>query len=177
MIWAELKKILSEDYYNMARSSPVMTVDREPKILETSSGGETAVKKKPTKKTKATKKSTTKKTAKRGGNVVSRSTKKSRKVSSKGSASKKSNLVRAEGDQCFWVHEGPILSDLSDLHSALSVMTSYQFNHHTEGERNDFANWVEFVLGEQELADALRRSHSRTGCVRVVKQSLAKFNV
>lgn len=67
-------------------------------------------------------------------------------------------LARAEGAQCFWVTNGTILSDLVELRDALEHMEDEIFSYHVKGKRNDFANWIEFVLGDTELAAALRKT-------------------
>jgi hypothetical protein len=73
-------------------------------------------------------------------------------------ASKKQKriLARAEGPQCFWVTDGTIIADLVELSAALKTMERDVFAHHVNAERNDFADWVEWVLGDSELAEMSR---------------------
>lgn len=82
-------------------------------------------------------------------------------------------LAKAQGSQCFWVNEGPILSDLVELAEALDSMTSETYTYHVGTTRNDFADWVEYVLGDTELASLLRGSkkprQARTIVVRRLK--------
>jgi hypothetical protein len=56
----------------------------------------------------------------------------------------------------FWVHEGPVFSSLKDMAAALPKLTAQSFAHHVNEAKNDFADWVEFVVGDKELADAVR---------------------
>jgi hypothetical protein len=71
-------------------------------------------------------------------------------------ASPKRVLARAEGAQCFWVNDGQILADLGEFSTALKKMAQDTFTYHVDGSRNDFADWIEFVLGDTELATELR---------------------
>lgn len=71
--------------------------------------------------------------------------------------STKKELRIALPQNCFWVHGGPILSDLQELHDGLKKeITHEQFTHHVNGERNDFADWVEGTLGDAACAKSLR---------------------
>lgn len=65
-------------------------------------------------------------------------------------------LVSAEGPQCFWATNGAIISNLVELRDALDAMEAEVFEHHVTEKKNDFADWVEFVLGDTELAAKLR---------------------
>lgn len=120
--------------------------------------------------TAKTKKTTTRKRAVKATSKKKVSTKKrshTKKVSNK------KKLICATGTNCFWVNNGPILRDLVELERALDTMTEKIFSHHVSGSRNDFADWVEHVLKDQETAAALRRSKkpktARTVVVRQLK--------
>ncbi len=83
-------------------------------------------------------------------------------------------LRHAPTDQAFWVTDGQILNNLLDLESALSAMEKAVFSHHVTKEKNDFADWVEYVLEESECAQALRKARTQkpahTVVVRYVKR-------
>jgi len=119
-----------------------------------------ATAKKQTRKT-AAKKSSKKTTAKKGA----RASKKEGKQP----------LVHATGKECFWVHNGPVLTNLMDLHEALSQMDVESYEYHAKGETNDFAEWVERVLGDNTCASALRRAKKQATAVTVVKRHLARY--
>ncbi len=80
------------------------------------------------------------------------------KVAKKPAGKAKRVLARAEGAQCFWVTDGKILSDLVEFRDALKAMEADVFSYHVKGKKNDFANWVEFVLGDTELAGMIRKT-------------------
>lgn len=82
-------------------------------------------------------------------------------------------LVQAQGEQCFWTHNGAIISTLIDLSNLLTSIQDDIFKYHVKKDKNDFADWVEFVLGDAELAGSLRASRTpksaRTHVVRRLK--------
>lgn len=65
-------------------------------------------------------------------------------------------LARAEGPQCFWVRDGSVLADLVELEQVLEHMAGDVFSYHVSEGRNDFADWIEFVLGDTELSAMIR---------------------
>lgn len=82
-------------------------------------------------------------------------------------------VVVAPPEKCFWVHYGPVLKDLRELRDALEGQISEaQFTHHVGPHGNDFANWVEQVLGEATCARGLRRARSVSDALRAVETAL-----
>ena len=68
----------------------------------------------------------------------------------------------------FNLYRGGALRDLFDLYSALSRIDEEQFGHHSNPDRNDFADWVEVVFGERSVAEDMRQAGSREamrGCL------------
>ncbi len=65
-------------------------------------------------------------------------------------------LVCAEGDQCFWTTDGKVIANLVELKDALSTMGKEIFEYHVTSEKNDFADWIQYVLGDTELATKIR---------------------
>ena len=50
-----------------------------------------------------------------------------------------------------------VLKTLDDLSEAINLIDPETFQKHVNGEKNDFANWVQHVFGETQLADDLRK--------------------
>lgn len=83
-------------------------------------------------------------------------------------------LVRAPADKVFWVWQGGTIADLEELGAALEGgMTDEQFAHHVGPHRNDFARWVEEVLGNTECAAALRQARTRAQAASAVAEILS----
>lgn len=76
------------------------------------------------------------------------------------------------GNDCFWVHEGPVICSLSELAQALGEMNQEQYQHHVSHEKNDFANWVEDIFEDQKLARQLRRAPNQRECQKVIMRRL-----
>lgn len=122
----------------------------------------------PTSSTKRTVKKqaskTVKKTAKK---VASRTSKKTPDFKA---------LVCAYDGECFWSRDGQILSNLSDLSFAIGSMDDEVFLHHVTQEKNDFADWVEHVLQDQECAQALRAAQKKTQAKKIVELHLRNYS-
>lgn len=101
------------------------------------------------------------------------------KVSAKKSSvtQKKKELVHASPEQSFWVTNGQILSNLIELRDALSTMSDDVFMHHVTKNRNDFADWIETVLQDAEIAQALRKSKKSNTSRDVIVQKLRFYSI
>jgi hypothetical protein len=83
-------------------------------------------------------------------------------------------LVQAPADKVFWLRDGAPIANLGELRDALaSGMSDEQFAHHVGPGRNDFASWVDQVLGNPDCARALREAVTRKDAARAVEANLA----
>ena len=73
-------------------------------------------------------------------------------------------LADASPEQCFWVNNGPIIKNLSEMTNALACMKDEIFSHHVNEEKNDFGNWVRDVLKDEELANDIAKVKSSFLC-------------
>ena len=92
-------------------------------------------------------------------------------------ADKKRQPVNAYNERCFWVHNGPVLSNLKDLLRAFNYMTEVQFSHHVSKEKNDFSEWVKAVLLDEECAKMLLKAGTPKKAAQVVEKSLKDYQV
>lgn len=90
---------------------------------------------------------------------------------------KKKELVYASPEQSFWVTNGQILTNLMELRDALSTMNDDVFMHHVTKDRNDFADWIETVLQDTEIAQALRKSKKSNTSRDVIVQKLRFYSI
>jgi len=49
------------------------------------------------------------------------------------------------------------LTTLDELSEAINLIDPETFRHHVNEDKNDFANWVQYVFEEEELANQLRK--------------------
>ena len=84
----------------------------------------------------------------------------------------KKYLSDAAPEQCFWVNNGPIIKNLSELSDTLPQMNDEAFQHHVNNEKNDFSSWVRDVIGDQKLANELLSSKSKESAVKKIRSRL-----
>lgn len=105
---------------------------------------------------------------------------KAAKAAPKKSGAKKKGkrvLAQAQGGQCFWTTDGKIFANLVELRDALKTMSAGVFAHHVQKGKNDFADWVEHVLGDAELATALRKSKKPNTARTIVAGRLRIYDI
>ncbi len=134
--------------------------------------------------TKTIKKEVAKKIVKKA--VVKKATvsktvaKKAPKKAVKKTAEKKSvfkALVCAIDGECFWTRDGRILQNLADLHLAFGSMDDEIFLHHANTEKNDFADWVEYVLQDLDTAVELRTAKKRIEAEKMLATHLVNCSL
>jgi|SRR3989344_3276788 len=57
----------------------------------------------------------------------------------------------------FKLHKGRELRSLQDLHDSLTEMENEVFYHHVSRGKNDFANWVRDIIGDEDFAKKIRK--------------------
>ena len=100
-----------------------------------------------------------------------------KKVAKKATAKAKPTLVCAPGEQCFWTTDGRIIANLVDLQEAFASTTDDVFAYHVSKERNDFADWIEQVLEDAELAAAFRKSKKLNTAHDIVVTRLRIYSI
>lgn len=100
-------------------------------------------------------------------------------VKTKASAANKAkkDLIFTSNEQSFWVNDGQILNSLLALHEALLGMNDEVFYHHANQDKNDFADWVEFVLCDGSCAIDLRKVEDKAKASTVVGKHLKTYKV
>ena len=117
----------------------------------------------------ALKKKTIKKVVKKSKNTRSKPKKTIRRKTKK-------TLVIAPSEKCFWVWNGPVLSNLWELQQALEKdISDIQFEYHCTNGKCDFALWVNDVLCDKACARALARAKTHKSVIAVVKKCLREY--
>lgn len=75
-------------------------------------------------------------------------------------------------EQQFFVNDGTVLKNFTELPGALRKMDVETFTHHVNAEKHDFANWVHDVMGADSLAKQMRSATSKTGLIRIIKTKI-----
>lgn len=84
-------------------------------------------------------------------------------------------LVRTSTEYSFWMTDGQILNSLLELEGALATMHKDVFLHHVTDDKNDFADWVEYVLDDHICAAALRTATTAKKAQVAVKKALKGY--
>lgn len=70
------------------------------------------------------------------------------------------SLETVPEDRVFRCADGRAIKNLDELISALKNMPEETFAHHVTADKNDFSNWVKYVIGDEALAIALSKENS-----------------
>jgi len=77
-------------------------------------------------------------------------------------------------EKCFYFTSGRKAYSIEELSQVLKDMGDAEFRHHVNNERNDFANWVEDVFKESELAHNMREVSEKEGLIIILEDFLKK---
>jgi len=75
-------------------------------------------------------------------------------------------------EQRFHFHDGSSAANLLELKRKIETVSYDEFYRHVNGEKNDFASWVEHVLGRKLLAQRLRAVTSIVETVELLNEEL-----
>ncbi len=82
-------------------------------------------------------------------------------------------LSDAPAEQCFWVNDGHVLKNLSELANAFPQMNEDTYSYHANKEKNDFSKWVNDIIGDKKLANDLLSSKTKDSAVKKLNSRLA----
>ena len=71
-------------------------------------------------------------------------------------------LAKVPEEYVFRCHDGKVLSNMKELYEAISAMTDEISDSNWNKEKNDFSNWVRYVIGDVKLAGDLEKATSRS---------------
>jgi hypothetical protein len=77
-------------------------------------------------------------------------------------------------DKHFHFHEGPSAASLMELKNALNSIPDTVLEQHVNQEKNDIADWVQFVIRDVDLATALRKQTHRWGLIVALERQMMR---
>ena len=95
-------------------------------------------------------------------------------ISYKSQASK--FLAKVPGENVFRCHDSCVMGDMAELAKALKTMTDETYYYHANAVKNDFANWVNDVIGDKEFAGSLRKATNRMQAANMVSDRIVYLN-
>jgi hypothetical protein len=76
-----------------------------------------------------------------------------------------------EESHYFYVCDGEVLKNISDLTGSLQHnMSDEVFKYHCNAEKNDFAKWINDVIGDKRLSKSISKVKTKTGMLRKIKK-------
>lgn len=75
-------------------------------------------------------------------------------------------------EQQFHFRDGTSIASLDALKEKIETISYNDFYHHVNQSRNDFANWIRYVLKDENLADQLDKTTSIVETVEVINDYL-----
>jgi len=104
-----------------------------------------------------------------------KATTKSKKAAAKKRVAKKKVFVKAPEDKHFILLTGERLSHFIELADKLEHIQEDVFSHHVREEKNDFANWIQDVFNEPELAKQVAsKKNSKDMQITIYKYIITK---
>lgn len=86
-------------------------------------------------------------------------------------------LSDVASDKCFWVNNGPVLRNLRELRDLIDELPRETFRHHVNSDRNDFANWIRFVIGDEALAEKLDLIRTQRQTFRTIDRRVKELEM
>lgn len=78
-------------------------------------------------------------------------------------------LSNIDGDKRFFCVDGQVLHSAEDLQKALKTMDEHTFIYHVNDERNDFAAWINDVLGDVRFAEKFSQIRDQKEAAKKVR--------
>ncbi len=79
------------------------------------------------------------------------------------------SLANVPEEKKFWVCDGRVLRNRFELVAALKNMNTGTYGYHANKNKNDFAKWVNDIMGDKKLADALLKAKNSALAAREVE--------
>lgn len=82
-------------------------------------------------------------------------------------------LSNVTPENCFWINNGPIVGNISELPEAIEGVDDDTFRHHLNNDKNDFAVWIAEVLGDHTLAKRVSKSKSKRSFINKLRKRIS----
>ena len=79
-------------------------------------------------------------------------------------------LADVPQDKQFWCQDNRVFKNMEELAIGLKAMSDETFRYHANETKNDFAKWVQEVVGDTRLSVALLRSSTRLQAVQAAAE-------
>lgn len=70
-------------------------------------------------------------------------------------------LADVDPKESFFMEDGRVIRNLHELVDILEHINPKSFSYHVNSHKNDFSNWVQYVVGDIELAFEMTKTKDR----------------
>ncbi|MBN2094420.1 MAG: glycoside hydrolase family 57 protein [Candidatus Aenigmarchaeota archaeon] len=77
----------------------------------------------------------------------------------------------------FYCKDGKVFRKVEELAKAIRKLDTTTYKAHVDTTKNDFANWLEHVVGDAVLANKIRRAQNQTTMARIVNSRVAELSL
>lgn len=86
-------------------------------------------------------------------------------------------MINAPNGKEFVFKDGTKATNLKELLISIKLMPDYEFYSFVNDSKNDFANWIEFVLLDQSLSSRLRMQKDKYEIIKIIESKISESNV
>jgi hypothetical protein len=77
--------------------------------------------------------------------------------------------------KAFWFHMHLVAKNLEEFSEGMGQISDEVFAYHASGQKNDFAGWVQEVIGDSVLARRLEAVATKEETARVLRERVAEL--
>lgn len=77
--------------------------------------------------------------------------------------------------KAFWFHMHLVAKNLAEFAEGMGQISDEVFAYHASGQKNDFAGWVQEVIGDSVLARRLEAVSTKEDTARVLRDRVAEL--
>ena len=76
----------------------------------------------------------------------------------------------------FKTKDGVNVRNLHQLEATLNDMSDKTFDHHVDEDKNDFKNWINNILGDEELANSLSNCKTKQQMIAEMRSRIHRLH-
>ncbi len=84
-------------------------------------------------------------------------------------------LQDTPSDKVFWLHGGKTIKNILELARELKQMDNATFTHYVNNEKNDFANWIQHCIKDEQLAALLKTTRNKEKMAAIIERRIQEL--
>jgi len=72
-------------------------------------------------------------------------------------------------EEYFHLHNGIVLKSMYDLIDTLEIIDDETFGHHVTKDKNDFSDWIEYVIKYKDIAEKIRNAKTKEEIIEILE--------